>query len=213
MSAAFDTIDHTTLLHRLRTLYGISGFALAWFESYLSDRTQCVFVDGHYSKSVPVQLGVPQGSVLGPVLFILYTKPLTSLIKAHSIPNQSFADDTQIHESCHPDQLGPTIQRLQSCISDIRSWMTHNKLKLNDDKTEALLVKSKTCIIPDPPITSVRVGDADIVFAPCVRDLGFMVTADNLSLEKQVSNICRSAYMEIRRISSIRQYLSVIALI
>ena len=64
LSAAFDTIDHTTLLHRLRTLYGISGFALAWSEFYLSDRTQCVFVDGHYSKSVPVQLGVPQGSVL-----------------------------------------------------------------------------------------------------------------------------------------------------
>lgn len=206
LSAAFDTIDHEILLVRLSSLYGISGIALKWFNSYLSNRSQFVTVNDRNSKSTPVAFGVPQGSVLGPILFILYTKPLSSLIKAHSVNSQSFADDTQIHDSCLAEQLQATIETIQDCIADVRHWMTQNKLKLNDEKTEALLVKSNRCTTLNPSLTSVTVGTADIPFVPFVRDLGFMVTATELSLRNQVSNICRSANLEIRRISSIRQF-------
>ena len=80
LSAAFDTLDHAILLRRLESTFGISGLALSWFESYLSDRTQSVVVDGLMSTSVPLVFGVPQGSVLGPVLFTLYSQPLSDVI-------------------------------------------------------------------------------------------------------------------------------------
>ena len=99
LSAAFDTIDHTILLHRLQHNYGITHSALSWFRSYLTDRTQSVSVNNLNSTSEKLLYGVPQGSVLGPVLFVLYTQPLSDLIQTHSPEHQSFADDTQLQLS------------------------------------------------------------------------------------------------------------------
>ena len=208
LSAAFDTIDHAVLLNRLNSLYGLSGTALHWFESYLSGRTQSVHVNQTFSCQAPLCFGVPQGSVLGPVLFIMYTKPLSSLITCHSIQNQSFADDTQLEKSSPPVEIHSSVARIETCITDVRSWMSGNKLKLNDDKTEALLFANKTAKFPDPKPLSVRVGSVDIPFSSSARNLGFIISED-MSVEKQVSKICQLCYMEIRRISSIRHYLNV----
>ena len=207
LSAAFDTIDHTTLLSRLSKLYGVSGSALAWFESYLRDRTQTVLVDGQTSDAAVLSFGVPQGSVLGPILFILYTKPLSSLIQSHSVSNQSFADDTQLYNSTSPQHALSTLDTLESCISDVKSWMTENKLKLNDDKTEALLLKKRTANKPPCLPDSVLVGNSHIPFSTSARNLGFYIASD-MTLDKHVSNICRVAYYELRKISAIRQHLS-----
>ena len=103
LDLSFDTIDHNIICQRLEHLYGISGTPLNWFRSYLSNRTQTVTINNKLSQPTMLNFGVPQGSVLGPILFILYTKPLTTLIRRHSISNQSFADDTQLHDSCRPD--------------------------------------------------------------------------------------------------------------
>ena len=208
LSAAFDTIDHITLLSRLQTLYGISGPALAWFESYLTGRTQAVLVDGQRSAPAPLAFGVPQGSVLGPVLFIMYTKPLSALIQKHSVSNQSFADDTQLYKPSPPDETHATIQTIQTCILDVKSWMVENKLKLNDDKTEALLCMRKSTKFPFSQPSSVQVGNTDISFSSSARNLGYTISSD-MSLNKHISNICRSAYFELRKISTIRHTLSV----
>ena len=88
LSAAFDTIDRKDLLDRLENLYGISDTAVLWFESYLTGRTQMVTIDNNSSKPSILCFGVPQGSGPGPVLFILYTKPLSNLIERHSISSQ-----------------------------------------------------------------------------------------------------------------------------
>ena len=96
------------------------------------------------SRLADVSFGVSQGSVLGPILFILYSAPLSSLIETHSVSNPSFANDTQLLHSCPPDQIHATVLAMQTCISDVKTWMTQNKLKLNDDKTEAFLIKSHT---------------------------------------------------------------------
>ena len=102
LSAAFDTIDHCILLDRLQHMYGISGTALSWFSSSLTNTTQSVIVNDHISQVSSLSCGVPRGSVLGPILFILYTKPLSDLIQCHSIESQSFADDTQLQVSVFP---------------------------------------------------------------------------------------------------------------
>jgi hypothetical protein len=127
LSAAIDTIDHSILLSRLNTLYGISGSALDWFASYLFGRTQTVLVDGQTSQPASLSFGVPQGSVLGPIMFILYIKPVSSLIHTHAISSQAFADDTQLYDSTTPQNVSVSIHSLESCIGEVKSWMTSNK--------------------------------------------------------------------------------------
>ena len=109
------------LLHRLEHLYGFSGTPLNWFKSYLSNRTQTVKINNELSRPTKLSFGVPQGSVLGPILFILYTKPLTTLIRQHSISDQSFADDTHLYDSYRPEQVDITVQGTHDCILEVRS--------------------------------------------------------------------------------------------
>ena len=120
LSAVFDTIDHFIPLNRLQHMYGISGTALSWFSSYLTNRTQSVIVDDHVSQFSNLSYGVPQGSVLGPILFILYTRPLSDLIQCHSIESKSFADNTQLQVSVPPSNIQSAISSPETCLSDIQ---------------------------------------------------------------------------------------------
>ncbi|PVD26983.1 hypothetical protein C0Q70_12132, partial [Pomacea canaliculata] len=120
---------------------GYGGAALQWIASYLAERSQRVIVGSASSEAVPLVFGIPQGSVLGPLLFSVYTSQLGRVIERFQMGRQFFADDTQILNSFPPD---PTVarnalQRLESCCVAVKAWMTRNRLKLNDDKTEALL--------------------------------------------------------------------------
>ncbi|WP_419627049.1 reverse transcriptase domain-containing protein, partial [Thiolapillus sp.] len=139
LSAAFDTTDHSILLCRLEQHFGVSGLALSWFKSYVSNRFQFVSASGSNSKLSKLDYGVPQGSVLGPILFVLYTQPLSQILFNHSCPHQFFADDTQLRKSCSPEHYDDTRNALQTCISDIQDWMNENKLRLNADRTETTL--------------------------------------------------------------------------
>ena len=122
----FDTLDHSILLHRLSTWFGISSVSLQWFTSYLSSGTPTVGIPPHSSPSSPLTCGVPQGSVLGQVLFNLYTTPLSSLINTSSISPLLYADDTQLFLSVVPKNFLSAINNLQSTITLISSWMSSN---------------------------------------------------------------------------------------
>jgi hypothetical protein len=207
LSAAFDTIDHCILISRLRHDFGIGGTALQWFTSYLSHRTQSVIVDGLVSTAVPICFGVPQGSVLGPVLFVLYTSPLANVIDKHSVLHHSYADDSQLQKSAAPSEVPQLLEAMQDCIVDVRSWMTSNKLKLNNEKTEVMLLSSAQMSHKIDRPSTMTVGDATVPFSSSVVNLG--VTLDHhLEMKVHVRNVVRAANYELRRIGSIRRFLT-----
>ena len=145
LSTAFDTIDHGTRIRRLQEEYGISGIALQWFESYIVGRRQRVDVRNTLSDEAVLSCGVPQGSVLGPILFPLYTKNLGQHITHHNLAYHLYADDTQLIGSINVRQnQQPVISNVEQCTADVKSWMTINMLKLNEDKTEAILIGPKS---------------------------------------------------------------------
>ena len=138
LSAAFDTVDHTILLERLAKSFGISDQALRWFASYLTERFQSVHFAGKTSSSTQVRCGVPQGSVLGPLLFLLYTADIGSIASKYNINSHSFADDTQLYLSGDPSEAQFLRSSIVACINEITEWCATNKLKLNPSKTEFL---------------------------------------------------------------------------
>ena len=141
LSAAFDTVDHI-LLHHLQHVFGIQGTVLSCVRSYLTKRFQIVSTQDAQSDQIELCCGVPQGSVLGPILFILYTQPLTSFIK-HPLSHMLYADDMQVYKSFDLDDCLSSILCIEKCVSDVKTWMMSNKLQMNEDKTEVLLVTAK----------------------------------------------------------------------
>ena len=112
-------IDHSILLQTLEHVIGIKGTALGWFRSYLSDKFQFVLVNEESSSHTRVSHGVPQGSVLGPILFTLYMLPLGNINRQHGINFHCYADDTQLYLSMKPDETNRLV-RLQACVAPLR---------------------------------------------------------------------------------------------
>jgi len=142
LSAAFDSVDHDTLIRRLRTSYGLGGTVITWFSSYLSGRTQHVRLTSTTSTPSAIVCGLPQGSVLEPILFILHVADLLYLVRRHQLSPHAFADDTQIYGLCRPGSTDDLARRVSNCVDDVTSWMRANRLQLNTSKTEVLWYSS-----------------------------------------------------------------------
>ena len=203
LSSAFDTIDHPILVHRLHTDLGFTDVILQWFSYYLTDRTHYMSISSHCSAFTHVHSGVPQGSVLGPILFTMYVKPLSAIIDSHSIIHHSFADDLQLQMSAPPGRISELHHSMQSCISDVKAWATANMLKLNDSKTELMLVTSKR----SKHLHNLPTSITQIPFKQSVKNLGFTLDC-HLTMNAHVSNIARTCYSELRRLASIRRFLT-----
>ena len=206
LSAAFDTVCHTTLLKLLKSRYGITGKALTWMESYLTNRCQAVMINNHISSSRDLSFGVPQGSVLGPILFSLYNAPMTDIIRQHGLEFHLYADDTQMYLTFNPiNEELPTIKsNIESCVSDIRVWMSSNCLKLNDDKSELLIFHSQR--VPRPNITAIDIGEESISPVESCRNIG-VIYDETLSFDEHISSITKTAFWHLRNIYRIRHYL------
>ena len=138
LSAAFDTIDHSILLSRLSTTFGVTGPVLDWFRSYLSGRQQFVRLGPSSSCTISCSSGIPQGSVLGPLLFNIYTSPVASIVHSFGIQQHQYADDTQLYIRVSTTTASASLVKLESCLTSINAWYCQNGLALNPSKNQML---------------------------------------------------------------------------
>ena len=206
LSAAFDTIDHSTLLERLYGDFGISGTVFQWFKSNISNRQQRVHIDGSLSCPQDLRFGVPQGSVLGPFLFCLYTTSISQIITTHDVSHHMYADDTQVYLELSQSDTHKSISSLSDCLTDISLWMKSSKLKLNSDKTEFIIIGTKQQRQKLSNHFPVKLLDNDISPSDSVRNLGVIFDSD-FSFHKHVSNICKSCFYHIRDLRRIRRHI------
>jgi hypothetical protein len=146
LNAAFDTVDHCILLRRLKYKFGICNNALAWSRSYLVNRSHRVVIENIMSDSFDMKCGVPQGSCLGPLLFILYTSKLFDVIHHHLPTMHCFADDTELYLAFNPSSdnaQDAAILAMENCLRDTRNWMITDRLMINDEKMEFMLIGTK----------------------------------------------------------------------
>ncbi len=207
LSAAFDTIDHQVFLRQMDSEYGMSGGIVQWMKSYLEGRKQRVHISESTSDDVDIQYGFPQGSCIGPFGFKLYTKQLTSIAHRHGVDIHLYADDTQLVKAFHPNDSKSAMDQLEGCIEEIRQWMAAHYLKLNDGKTEFMILGTSKDV-EKVQVTTVNVGGVKIPVSPTARNIGAYLDTE-MNMRTHLNNMIRSCYCQLRSIARIRRYLSI----
>ena len=213
LSAAFDTIDHDILIDKLLKDFGICGQALRWFKSYLEHRSFCVKIDKALSDFLCLLFGVPQGSLLGPILFILYIKFLQMIAAKYGLSIQLYADDSQLYISFHPSrpsELQNVTDNVNKCLAEIKSWMVKNFMKLNESKTE-LLIMGKPLVLQKFNLeVKIQFGAAEIT--PTVlngdnwKSLGVKLD-EALNMERQINSVKQACSWTMTNLRTISRYL------
>jgi hypothetical protein len=208
LSAAFDTVDHNKLLQILELEIGIRGTALKWFRSFISGRCQRVKINGFESEEIVIKFGVPQGSVLGPILFNIYIRSIYSSETSKSFNIHGFADDHQVYKSFKPDNEYQVLcTDLPKCFQDIERWMSKHYLQLNPGKTEIIIFGSKKVL------SELEINGVFLKPSVCIRtvhvakNLGFLLDS-NLRLDPQIKKLKASVCHKLRNISKMRPFLS-----
>lgn len=204
LSAAFDTVDHQLLLRILKYEIGLRGTALAWFKSFLTGRSQRVRIGSTTSDEIIIKFGVPQGSVLGPVLFNIYLRSLYHYVQSLGFVIHGYADDHQILLSFKPiHQSIVLVYEIQNCFDKIKLWMNKYYLQLNDSKTEFIVFGSNRILnliqingINFPSGISIR-------FVSNAKNLGIHLDSQ-LTLRKQIVELKKKSFRTIRNINKIR---------
>ena len=209
LSADFDTADPGSLLTRLRSKLGLNGTAISWFCSYLPGRAQRISVQGALSNVFHLRYGVPQGSCLGSLLFNMYSSKIFDIVGRHLPQVHCYADDSQLYLSFNPScatSHDGAIRLMETYISDVKQWMTSDKLILNNEKTEFIVIASRH-LFKKAAVNTIRVGDCDVSKVSVVRNLGAWFD-DELTMAVHITKMCSAAFYLLRNIRRIGKYLS-----
>ena len=208
LSAAFDTISHEHLLSLLSSRFGVSGTVLSWLQSYLSGRSYRVKINNELSAPVASTVGVPQGSVLGPILFNCVMSVLPKLLRDFGVGCHTYADDTQFWVSF--DEAGDFNNeatarwRISQAFGIISKFMLENHLKLNPKKTQFIPFSRKTDAIDFAPLAL----SSDVSISPSseVRNLGLIMDS-KLNFHAYVSDLRRNCFFHLKRLKAIRCFI------
>lgn len=157
---------------------------------------------------VGLSCGVPQGSVLGPILYLVYTSPLSDIVNKFNLSDHFYADDSQLYLSFQPTIPGDmalAVSNIERCVHEIDHWMPVNRLKLNKDKTELLVISAKH--LPRPVLQEISVVNETIRSAQKARNIG-VIFDNHFHFNDHVASICKSFFYHLRNISYIRKNLS-----
>ena len=209
LSSAFDTIDQDILLFKLQRHFGICGNVLKWIESYLKGRTFCVRIKNINGKLYMLVYGVPQGTILGPLLFVLYIHDLVLIGEKHNILVELYADDSQWYFSFSPlTERSAAMQNIQICMAEIKEWMSKNCLKVNFDKTDAIFLSNPqnhslffnniSCTIQGKHFTNLP--------KQTVKSLGIVLDS-SVSMTNMALECVKTCYFKLSKLNRIRRYL------
>ena len=190
-SAAFDTVDHNIALSILREQFGFAGAVEEWFRNYLQDRSFAVKVGEITSSTIRLNCSFPQGSTLGPLLYVLYAAELRLVSERHGVSFHGFADDSQLSKSMRVGEIRAAKQAMIDCVMAIKQWSHSHRLKLNASKSEVIWIGTsqqlahlteadKQLTLPD---------GTTITASTSVRNLGVQID-ENLRMDGQVA-LCR----------------------
>ena len=197
ISKCFDTINHKVLNFKLSN-YGIAGTELQWFDNYLLDRRQIVCTNGTKSKEAILNIGVPQGSVLGPTLFMLYVNDISQFVTTSTC--NLYADDTVIY--CSGKNISELEKKLQSSVDVVHDWYKANLLCINSEKSNVLLVRSRFMNVDDDAL-NIDLGNHVLQKVDVADYLGVKVDKF-ISWEMYVNKLCSSLGCQISKLSRIR---------
>ena len=207
LSAAFDTVDHDRLMYILFHEIGLRGDALRWFEAYLFQRRQAVDIHGKLSEFLDTPHGVPQGSVLGPILFNIYVRSLISTLNEAGFDAHGYADDHQVTKAfCVEFQYESIRVAVPRCLDIIAHWMKASFLKLNSSKSQAIIFAPKN-LASQVYINQIKLSDgSSIPVSTMVYNLGIFIDRE-LSYGPQINSVCSISYKLLRNLASVRKFL------
>ena len=198
LKKAFDTVDHAILLSKLNA-YGIES---EWFKSYLSDRDQKCFVNGFLSPNRSLSCGIPQGTILGPLLFLIYINDLPNCLE-HS-QARMYADDT--HLTLASNNVRDINQNLNQDLVNVSEWLIANKLTLNQSKTEFMLIGSRQRLCTLSPLPSLEIDGIPVNQVSLTKSLGVLID-ENLSWNMHINKLIKKIASSIGAIKRVRPFV------
>ena len=198
-SKAFDTVNHNLLCSKLKNNFKFSSSAIKLIKSYLCDRRQCVIMNQIISSFLPMPTGVPQGSVLGPLLFTIFINDLPDIIS--HCTSQLFADDVQIYCSGKQKELSQTVEKVNADLQSVAVWAESNGLMLNATKTQAIVINNKT----DTHIPPILLNGTVIEISQTVKNLG-VIFDNKLNFKKHAASIVSKIYSTLYRLRKLAPY-------
>ena len=187
----------------------MTDVALDWLHSYLCDHAQYVKIGQHLSDTVRLNVSVPQGSVLGPLLFAVYCSPVADVIAEHGVKYHQYADNTQLQLPMHTDNTADGLTVLAACTADVRQWYLQNGLQLNPEKSEALVVGTSSRLqVAASTTLSMSVAGVDLPVEDGLKILG-VVLDRRLTFDSHATTVARVCNYHIQAIRHIRHLLTI----